>query len=114
MKKGKAQKDILYIAISSFVLVMLWIGFSLYHVHATSTITPELQAQIEEISPNFDAATIQELKGREKASPVYELSGENASPATTLAPTPVTQNAPVASLPAAIQPPAGFVDGPEQ
>lgn len=77
MKKHKAQKDILYISISSFVLVLLWIGFSLYHAHVDSTITPTLQLQIEPIDPRFDTATIQELKERGGVVPVFELESIN-------------------------------------
>lgn len=89
MKKSRAQKDILYIAISSFVLVVLWIGFNIYHAYATSTITPELQAQIEEINPTFDSATIQNLKGRSKASPVYEIDVvASSSPQPEVSPSP--------------------------
>jgi hypothetical protein len=89
MKKNKAQKDILYIAISSFILVVLWIGFNLYHAHATSTIEPVLQLQIKPIDPSFDTAVIQKLKSRQNIQPVYELN--NASSTASISPTPTAQ-----------------------
>lgn len=95
MKKNKAQKDILYISISSFVLVALWIASNLYHAYATSTITPELQQQIEPIPGSFDNETIQKLKTRENIIPVYELN--TASTGAVLTPVPTTQETPISS-----------------
>lgn len=89
MKKHKAQKDILYIAISSFILVVLWIGFNLYHAHATSTIEPVLQLQIKPIDSSFDTSVIQKLKSRQNVQPIYEFG--NASSAANISPTPTTQ-----------------------
>lgn len=86
MKKSRAQKDILYISISSFVLVVLWIGFNLYHAHATSTIAPDLKLQIAPINPRFDTAIINKLKTREKIAPLYEA--RDASPSATVTITP--------------------------
>ncbi len=84
MKKAKAQKDILYISISSFILVVVWIGSNIYHAHVTSTITPDLQIKILPIDPDFDASTIQNLKSRERIIPVYEISGADITPSPTV------------------------------
>lgn len=92
MKKNRAQKDILYISISSFVLVVLWIGFNLYHAYATTTITPDLQLEIAPIAPKFDTEIINKLKTREKIAPLYEL--RNASSSSTITPIPATEGTP--------------------
>lgn len=89
MKKNRAQKDILYISISSFVLVALWVGFNLYHAYATSTITPDLELQIQPIDPTFNTQLIQKLKNRQKIAPVYELTNASAGAEITPSPTPV-------------------------
>ncbi len=95
MKRNKAQKDILYISISSFVLVVLWIGFNLYHAYVTSTISHDLKLQIEPISPNFDSATIQKLNTRKQISPVFEV--KNASGEASITPSPSVQEIPLGS-----------------
>jgi hypothetical protein len=87
------RKDVLFISISIFVLTFAWVAFSLYHRWVTTTITPELQQQIQQIDPNFDTQTITELKGREKISPDYNVNdGTIISPtiALTLTPPPIT------------------------
>ncbi|HVF69398.1 MAG TPA: hypothetical protein VNA13_02405 [Xanthomonadales bacterium] len=86
MKKNTAQKDILYISISSFVLVVLWIGFNLYHAYATSTIEPDLRLQIEHIDPQFNTRTLDKLKSRKTIVPVYQL--DSASTSAEPSPTP--------------------------
>lgn len=96
MKKGKAQKDIFYIAISSLVLAVLWVGFSIYHAYVDSTITPALQTQIEPIEPIFNTQVIQELKSRRGVIPVFELESlpaESASSEAGLQPDTETQPA---------------------
>lgn len=72
--KKVTRKDVLFLSISSFVLTAAWLGFNLYHSWVTTTITPELQQQIKQIDPNFDTQTINELKGREKIDPDYEMN----------------------------------------
>jgi len=89
MKKNRAQKDILYVSISSFVLVVLWIGFNLYHAYVTSTIAPDLQLEIQPIDPTFNTEIIKKLKAREKIAPIYEF--KNATPEASVTPLPTTQ-----------------------
>ncbi len=72
-KNSRAKKDILYIAISSFILTAIWVGFNIYHAAATSTISEELQKQIQPIEPRFDTQVIKELQNRKKIEPDYTL-----------------------------------------
>jgi hypothetical protein len=98
MKNHKAQKDILYISISSFVLTVLWIGFNLYHAHVASTIEPSLQLQIEPIEPSFDTETIGRLKNRQSVAPLFELEGSSIStPEANTTPSPETEEPPVST-----------------
>ena len=83
------QKDILFLFISTFILVVAWIGFNIYHKWATSTISADLQVQIKPIDPNFDTQTIEKLKTREQITPVYEL--KEISPTVTASSSPTFQ-----------------------
>ena len=73
MKKNRAQKDILYISISSFILVVIWIGFNIYHIQTTTKISQEIQLQLDPIEPTFDYETLNKIKARSKVLPLYEL-----------------------------------------
>lgn len=66
----KVQHEFLYISISFFILVVAWVGFNLYDMWATSTITQDLQIQIIPIAPTFDTSVFQKLKTRTQVSPV--------------------------------------------
>jgi hypothetical protein len=86
------QKDFLFIFISSFVVVAAWVGFNLYHKWVTSTISADLQIQINPIGSSFDRDTIEKLKQRTRISPAYELDGgtqpsPTQQPTVSLAPT---------------------------
>lgn len=74
------QKNILVLLVMTFVTVAVWIGTNIYHIVVTSTVDEELQEQIIPINPNFDEATIQKLKNRINAEPLYEYT-QTASPA---------------------------------
>ena len=85
------KNDILMILIPSFIFVLAWIGFSLIHSIATSTISETLNTQITTISPSFDTNTIAALKQRTNVAPIYQISVpiENiVIPATPSAATP--------------------------
>jgi hypothetical protein len=82
------QKDIYMILIPSFVVVVFWIGLTIYHNSVSSTIPPALNVQIKPIDPNFDTKVITELKKREKIIPLFEASEpEASSPAVPIIPT---------------------------
>lgn len=83
--KKITQMDILYLSISMFVIVVIWIGFSLYHNYVTSTISEDLQLKITPIDGSFDTATIQKIKSRVNVVPLYQL---NASSSANVSPTP--------------------------
>lgn len=68
------NREILFLIISAFIIVIAWIGFNLYHSIKTSTIPQNLTIQILPISPNFDNKTIEEFKKREKVQPDFNMS----------------------------------------
>ena len=69
------QRDILLIVVPTFIMVVLWVAFSIYHNHVSSTISEPLSLQIEPISEAFDLETLDNLKNRERLSPIYEKVG---------------------------------------
>lgn len=71
-KEQNKQKDILFILISSFILVAAWIAFNIYHIIVTSTIDQHIQYQLTPINPTFDQQTMQQLKTREDINPSFE------------------------------------------
>jgi hypothetical protein len=95
------RKDILLILIPSFIFVLAWIGFSIYHNIVTSTISEPLSVQITPITPNFDTSVIDNLKNREKVSPIYQLSvpSQNGAPPASSSASPTI----VAATPSATQ-----------
>ncbi|MDP3988201.1 MAG: hypothetical protein Q8P80_03600 [Candidatus Levybacteria bacterium] len=79
------QREILFILISTLILVLMWIGFNIYHNAKTSTIPQTLSIQISPINPTFDMETIERLKNREKVQPVFEVQNK-ASAASSASP----------------------------
>ena|SRR3989344_1140027 len=77
------QRDILLIVVPTFIMVVLWVAFSVYHNHISSTISEPLSLQIEPIGESFDLNTLDNLKKRERLSPVYERVGSQ-NPEETL------------------------------
>ena len=98
-KRTTLQKDILFIFISSFIVVVAWIGFNLYHIWVTSTVSPDVQVELTPIDPDFDPVTIQQLKSRENIAPQYQMQIKSATtqttePNDTLSPTPIVSGTP--------------------
>ena len=94
--RAAQQKDILFLFISTFIIVVAWIGFNLYHKMVTSTITPDLQMQIVPIDPRFDTVTIERLKKRISVTPIDTLSGtaSPSAPSVTVSPSPSSSPTP--------------------
>ena len=88
------QKDALLLSITTFITIVMWIGFSVYHASVTSTIPESLQKRVEPIDARFDTETVDKLKKREKIMPVAQISEEEATATPTLSPAPIaTQSA---------------------
>lgn len=89
------KNDILIILIPTFIFVLVWIGFSIYHSIVASTISETVNMQIAPISPNFDTKTIDSLKGRQSILPIYDADVVVETP--TLTPTPTVSQVPIAT-----------------
>jgi len=88
------QKDILVILFSLFVLVVVWIGGSIYHNSVRSTISKTINQDVSQIDPKFDVKTINKLKSRQRLNPLFELENITSTPT----PLPIEILAPSASL----------------
>jgi hypothetical protein len=104
------RRDVLIILWMTFITVVAWIGFSIYHISVTSTIKDIDASAIAPIDPNFDMGTINKLKSREKVEPVYQFSettaenvatpsasGSNATETAEISPTPIVSGIPQVS-----------------
>lgn len=85
------HKDILMIVIPSFILIIIWVIFSIYHNSVSSTISPALGIQIKSITPEFDMVTLYNLKRRNKVQPIYQITIPES-------PTPTPISSPSSSL----------------
>lgn len=108
-RKDKIQRDILYITISMFVIVALWLGFNFYNSYVTSTIDQTLQAQIIPIPGTFDTATIEKLKKRAVIKPSFDNpisteSGVQPTATPEVTPTQTPTASPAAEPSSAISP----------
>ena len=73
LSNNMKRKDILIILVLLFVFVVAWIGGSIYHSIATSTISQTTNQDISPINPTFDTKTVSKLKQRQKINPSFEL-----------------------------------------
>lgn len=76
------HKDIYMLLIPSFVLVLFWIGFTIYHNSVSSTITATQNIQIKPINADFDSKAINDIKTRSKIAPLFEMTGSSESEET--------------------------------
>lgn len=88
------HKDILLIVIPSFLLIVVWIVFTIVHNSISSTIPQALGIQIKPITPSFDTATLESLKKRSKVQPLYQIN----IPEVIVSPSPVPLSSSSSSL----------------
>ncbi len=80
------QKDLLFLLISSSILVVIWIIFNILHHSLTSTITDTVGQELNPIAKTFDQTTFDILKKRQKVTPVVAIT---IIPSITPSPTPL-------------------------
>jgi len=80
------QKDIMFLLISSVILTIAWIVFTIIHKSISSTITPLTNEQITSINPYFDDKTITVIKTRMNTIPAFSF--QSISSSTSALPTP--------------------------
>lgn len=70
----KRQREIIILLVSVFIVVVVWIGFNIYHNAHASTINDALTQEIIPISPNFNTTVLERLKKRIYIDPIYTFS----------------------------------------
>lgn len=88
------------ILITTCMMVLLWIGFNIWHSRQESTITETQNIQILPIVGTFDVKTIDLIKKRVPIAPNY-------SPQTTQ-PQPTTPASPAATITPVVSPTASL------
>lgn len=58
------KKEFLLLSIMTFITVVLWTGFEVYHTHQASTVPNLLLEQIEPLDPQLETKIIEKLKDR--------------------------------------------------
>lgn len=93
------RKDIMLLLVSGFILVLAWIGFSIYHNLATSTVSTTVGTQLRPIPGTFDMTTINNLKKRDTITPDFNAI-ESQNNAASISPTPpaVTTQTPTPTI----------------
>lgn len=59
-----SNRDLLILSILTFITVVAWIIFDVYHAATTSTITPFQKELMNPLEPTFDQETILRLRKR--------------------------------------------------
>ncbi len=100
-------KNLYYIAILTFVVVVSWIGFEVYNSNVTSTITADKSVIITPIPPEFNQAMIIAIKSKKivPANLSENASRSAVSTITSPTPTPTVAASPTSSSSPIIQPP---------
>src|SRR5438552_17883925 len=97
------RKDVIITLWMTFLTVAAWIGFGIYHIWTTSTISEIDVSAISPINPNFDTGVINALKARENVAPLYSLFESSASRSTSvranILPSPTTASSGAQVLP---------------
>lgn len=73
------QRDVLFLSISVFALIVFWIGFNISHNFAVSKISAPIKENIMPISPDFDTKTIEAIRNRQNVEPLYETGVSSTS-----------------------------------
>lgn len=88
--KNLKKREIIFILGSTFIVVVAWVLFSIYHSIVTSTIPDALSITIAPIGKSFDVVTIENLKSRQRIIPISQsdiLLQQQATQQATLQPT---------------------------
>jgi len=70
------KRYLFFLAVSSFILTIIWIASNAYHSYVTSTIDPVLSLQIQELPEDFDNQTISDLKKRSRVEPIDPVTAQ--------------------------------------
>lgn len=58
------SKDILALAVLTFITILVWIGFEAYHTAVTSAVPERLEILVQSLSPKVSVEVVDKLKTR--------------------------------------------------
>lgn len=58
------MRNVILFSAVTFAMVLIWIGFSIYHNQTSSTVAPNIASQIDPIVARFDTKTLESLRAR--------------------------------------------------
>lgn len=94
-------KNIVYLAVFTFIIILSWIAFGIYHSYTTSTISSDTGILISPIPAHFDLDVVKNLKSRKVVPADLSAQSPHATGAATTTVTP-TQAQPTPTI--AVQP----------
>lgn len=77
------KNTLLLLSIATFITVVAWIGFNVYHNLTSSTISETESLEIAPLETTFNQQTIQSLSERQKVEPIFQLSSQQEEPTAT-------------------------------
>ena len=81
-------KNLVYLAVFTFVIILSWIAFGIYHSYTTSTISSDTGILISPIPAHFDIDVVKNLKARKVVPADLSAQSPHATEAaTTITPT---------------------------
>lgn len=60
------RRELFIIAIITFLTVIAWVGFGVFHARTTSTISQKEKQEVVPLTPTFDNDIIRQLQTREE------------------------------------------------
>ncbi|HUD44165.1 MAG TPA: hypothetical protein VMR41_01340 [Patescibacteria group bacterium] len=84
--------------IITFIFVVAWVSFSIYHILNTSKISGDLKQEITPIDGTFDSQTINTITHLKNVSPLYSNSAPTPTSNGSTTPTPGVSSVPLPSI----------------
>src|SRR4051812_17228223 len=104
-------KNLVYLAAFTFVIILSWIGFGIYHAYTSSTITHDTSILISPIPAHFNLEIVRDIANRKvipadlaSSSPVASTSSRK-TPTSPAAATPTPTTSLTSSSSARLSPP---------
>lgn len=68
----KANRNNIFLALLTLVMVVVWIGFEIFRTYKTSTIEPDVSVAITPLDPSVDEKVLTDIQSRFKDITVNE------------------------------------------
>ncbi|GIW61250.1 MAG: hypothetical protein KatS3mg089_0102 [Patescibacteria group bacterium] len=102
----KQYQNLIYLIIPSFVVILAWIGFTIYNKRVATTITESQSLTILPINSSFNKEVLNRLKKRKVITPnlnYLQTDNQISSQEASLTITPIPPAEPIATVEAETQ-----------